>query len=210
MKNVKSFSNSDNTHCLQACVKSVIDYLVPTFKVPSDQELDKFTGHFGDGFPWLPHTVCWFNDLGLHPKLISVFDYNQFSLDGLKYMQGVRSPKSFKTEKDNGDYLHVPEIQKVSVKMVKLGLWTNEYIDENQLSVFLKKKNTLAIAKTKYGLIHNNPNDTTAHFVLLIEPISYSNYRIHDPGGVRPYPNYYAPIAHTGAGIFSDVLIVEN
>lgn len=185
MKNVPFYPNSqDNYHCLQACVKSIIACYLQGQNL-QDKEIDNKTGQMG-GWTWLPHTVCWLDDLGLSIKIYSTFDYEAFSKKGLKFLEETWDPERFRREKEAGSFANIPSIQSKAKKMIKKGLWINKNLSDNKISKLLKERNVLVLAKTIYELLDGNLG-STAHYVVLIEG-QKGKWVLHDPG-LPPSPN---------------------
>lgn len=209
-KIVRFFPNTqDKTHCLQACVKSVLEYYFPLKKF-TDEEINEKTGQVG-GWTWFPPTVIWLGSLGLEVKLYcpqEKFNYKDFSKEGLDYLRRCWNRERFEREDRAGAFKNISFVQDSSTEMVARGLWVGEAISSDLLAKRLEDKNYLAIGKTVYEWLSGKPGKTS-HYIVVIKKYSPSKWRVHDPG-LPPQADRKVPINFNGNPIIGDVLLVRK
>ncbi len=75
----------DNTHCFQAALRMVLKYFLPD-KDYAWEELEVITAKKKDGWTWPIAAMIWLSKNGFEIKDIELFDYQEFSKTGKKYL----------------------------------------------------------------------------------------------------------------------------
>lgn len=206
MKIVPFVANeSDNQHCLQANVKSILIYFEVDFL---ESEVDMMTGFFGEP-SWLPHCVNWLNEKGLKVKLYSPFDYNRLVVEGENYIREFKK-EIYHKEKIEGHYNHLNKIQKAAKIMINNKLWEQKKLSIDELNNLLLADNTLAIAKTIHEWLDGNSIAGTSHYVTVIKQYQPGQWLIHDPG-LPPKPRRkVSQLINQNLNIFGDILTISK
>ncbi len=83
---VPFYSNTpDNIHCVQACMKMVLEYFSPDKKL-SFEEWDKISCHKEGLWTWSMASLIWFKKNNFEVINIEAFEYEHFSNEGEKYI----------------------------------------------------------------------------------------------------------------------------
>lgn len=207
MKVVPFFPNqTDNLHCLQSCIKSVLSYL----EIPYQQEdVDTKTGFFGT-MSWSPHSVNWLHEVGLNVSLISPFRYDELALRGEEYLKDFKGDTFFQKEKSEGQYNNLDKVIEASKVMIKNKLWINAKMSISELSTFLKEEKNIAIAKTVHEFLSGNAVAGTSHFVTVIKEYRPGEWLIHDPGLPPIERRKVNQVITNGLEIFGDIITVSK
>jgi len=202
------FSNSDdNLHCLQACVKSVLNFYFPLKKF-SNEDIDLHTLQEG-GWSWFPPTVIWLHNLGLKVHFYSEFDYKKFSDDPESHLKEAWSHNRYNLELINGSLKNLAKIQKSAHEMLEANLWTKKSLSTEEIVLELKQTNKLVIGKTFHHWLNGEYVDTHPHYILILKEYSPGKWAIHDPG-LPPIKNRKVENTINNNSITDDVLIVEG
>ncbi len=209
MKIIRAFSNDQsNTQCLQACVKSVLNYYFPT-KFYSDDEVNKNTDYHNGCFSWSLRSIVWLNQLGLDTKIYSPFDYGELGKRGVAYLKEFKRDGAFELEQSRGEYRHIEEVQKASAEVVASGLWINKRMSVEDLESKLNDDNLLAIGKTVYEWLAGVPVVGSSHYVVVIKKYSPLVWRIMDPG-LPVVEDRKVNQFIDGSPIFGDIILIDG
>lgn len=208
MKIVPAYGNRDNLHCLQSCVRSTLEYLLPNKRF-SKNYIDTKTEFNKESLSWMLPSVDWLDKLGLNVKLYSPFDYSRLVCEGELYLREFKGEDIFDYEKRKGSYLNLDKIRKSADYIITNNLWINRQIKFQEIIQFLKNKNCLIIGKTVHEWLDNNYIKGAQHYVLIIEPGSSDHLIVHDPG--KPLKEYREINSSINNHlIFGDALIIQG
>ena len=207
MKNVPAYSNKDNKHCLQSCIRSILEYSVSNKKFTKNY-IDSKT-IFNNGWSWLPPSIVWLNSLGLKVKLYSIFNYAEFASKGEEYLLQFKGQVVFSHEKSNGAYNQINKIRESTKEMISKGYWVNKILEDFEIRSFLSKQNNLALGKTVYEWLEGKFIIGASHYVLILESDQNNDWIVHDPG--KPLKKYR--LVHPKINdqkIFGDIVLIEK
>lgn len=74
---VPFYSNPDDTHCFQACLRSVLKYFRPSEEYNWDA-LDELSGKRPGKWTWPLYSIGQLYTAGFEAEVIEDFDYQQF------------------------------------------------------------------------------------------------------------------------------------
>lgn len=206
MKVVPFYPNqTDNLHCLQSCVRSVLDFFEIQYK---ENEVDEKTGFFG-AMSWSPHAVNWLFEKGLDVKLISPFEYDKLATEGEQYLRSFKGP-IFDKEMSEGQYKFLDKVREASKQMVENHLWVNKKLTIEELKIELKDEKTLAIGKTIHEFLDGIAIAGTPHFVTIIKEYSVGTWLINDPGLPGIERRKVPQTIGDNIAIFGDIVLVSK
>ena len=178
MHKIKFFPNTrDNTHCVQACLKSVLKYYFPRERY-NFEYLDKVSCHQKGKWTWDTSWMVFMARLGFDIVYISSFDYKKFSKEGIPYLEKIWSKEIYDTQRKFSNF----EIEQHNAsKLLK-----------NKKVRFLKRPSTIndlrRFFKKGYMLLCPiNPNvlegrkGYSSHLVLVTD-LRKNMVTFHDPG----------------------------
>lgn len=85
--NIPFFANtSDNSHCFQASLMSVLSYFGEPNRKFSFSGLDEITGRVEGMGTWPQQTMIWMKKIGYEVRDIEYFDYSRFVELGVDYL----------------------------------------------------------------------------------------------------------------------------
>lgn len=207
MKIVPFYPNeSDNLHCLQSCVKSVLSFYGIT-ELPDD--FDEQTGFFGS-MPWSIHAVNFLYSQGLNVKLVTPFSCDRLVSEGEKYLEQFKGSQAFAKEKAEGQYNHLEKIRDAATDLISNNLWEERRMSISDIESFLSSENNLVIAKTVHEWLSGNLVMGASHFVTVIKEYNYQQWLIHDPG-LPPVERRKVNKSLGSVGnIFGDIITIEG
>jgi hypothetical protein len=211
MKIVPFYSNtSDNLHCLQSCIKSILNFYLPNKRF-SDQEIDEATFNT-KGWSWIAPSVNWLDDLGFKVKFFCPpsFSYFEFISKGDEYMEKFKGKAVYEYEKQNGSYEDISFIQKSAELMIKRKLLEQRILSNSDLAQLLKNEQVLAIGKTAHEWLSGNYpplEELHSHYVLIIKEYSSEKWKVHDPG-LPPVSERKVNKTIHNHNIFGDILVI--
>jgi len=198
-------NESDNLHCLQASIRSILDY----FKIDCDKDkVDENTGFFGT-MSWLPHSVNWLSEVGLDVKLYSICEYDKLIDSGEEYLKTLKG-QFFDKEKNEGQYKYLDKVIEASKQMIDKKLWINKQMSIEELKINLDNEKTLAIAKTIYEFLDGRAIAGNPHFVTVIKEYRPGEWLIHDPGLPGVERRKVSQIIEGGVKIFGDIVLISE
>lgn len=174
--NLKFYPNTkDNTHCVQALMKSILKKIYPKRNFTLD-ELEKISGKRKGKYTSMPGTVVGLKRLGLKVHIFGSFDYNQFVKYGSSYWRDNFSKEVSETQIETSDINSEVEDAK---EMLKFGIFKKKKIRISDLGNFLED-GWFVMAHVNINLL-NGKAGYSGHAVL-ITGFDKDYIWFHDPG----------------------------
>ena len=173
---VPFYSNTaDNVHCVQASFKMICEYFVPRTKI-SFKEWDKITTHKPGLWTWSTSGLMWFKKKGFEVVNIEAFDYNQFSIEGVKYLVNFFGEEVGRSQIEHSDIKQEMIISKDFVKKIKLETRIPKL---QEIKTLLKDGFIVVCNINSYAL--DDEKGYSGHAVV-VKGCTDSNLILHDPG----------------------------
>jgi hypothetical protein len=166
--------NPDNVHCLQACVKMILETAVVSGYEEFDA-LDRLTGKRNGLWTWPACTLVEMKNLGFEVRYVTDFDYDRFSREGESYLYEWYSPSEAKSQVQHSD---VPYEQGMAATLVE-HITMSSGADFNTASELLSE-GFLLIANVNWKALYDRIG-YTGHYVLVYR-IDDGSVTYHDPG----------------------------
>jgi len=181
-KEIPYFSQPDNTHCFQACLKMALKYFFPE-KDYSWEDLDKFSDKPKDKWTWICAAFVELKKMGLSVKVYTNFDYESFVKEGVSYLRKVFSKEVAEKNIEMSDIDSEVENAK---NMIKEDIYEKREITFEDIEKWFKE-NYLIILIVNSMILNGKPG-YSGHFVILTG-IEENNILIHDPSTYYGSPN---------------------
>ena len=170
-------NTKDNTHCVQAALKSVLKFHFPK-KHYSFTYLDRVTAHKKGLWTWNSALLIFLARMGFQVINIENFNYKKFAQAGEKYLQKTWSKEVFETQKKFSDFQNEQRLAR------KLTFSKNIHMKQRpttlrDLFVLFKKQYTILCGINPYVL--DRQKGYAGHIVILIT-INKNSVTFHDPG----------------------------
>ena len=184
MEKIPFYKNTkDNTHCFQACLKSILKFYFPQ-KNYSFSYLDKVTAHKKGKWTWASAGLIFLAKTGLKVINIENFSYKKFAKLGEKYLKDIWPDEIFQTQKKFSNIKKEQIFAKKLLKEKKIQL-EERYATLKDIRNLFKKKYILLCNINPYIL--KNKKGYSSHSVLITD-ITKNTIRFHDPG-LPPFKN---------------------
>jgi len=185
MKPVPFFSNPDNSHCYQCCLRMILRFFRPHEKY-SWKQLDKMTEKKDGLWTWAWHGVLEMKKQGFEVVFMQQFDYKRFAEIGETYLKERFGEETTEAIVKNSDLPFEQDAAKT----------LSELIEPTEVPTLADLKRLLAegylaICNVNLNLL-NGQEGFSGHFVLVFE-IDETTVYAHDPGH-PPAPNRQIPI----------------
>ncbi len=122
MLSIPFYANTkDNLHCVQAALKSVLKFFMPSRNY-SFRYLDAVTNHQKGKYTWDTAMLLFLAKLGFTVVSISSFDYRKFAKNKEKYLQSLWTDEIYQDQKKYSDFTHEQQLagDLVRSKQVKI------------------------------------------------------------------------------------------
>ncbi len=176
-------NTSDNLHCTQAVLKSVLKYYFPA-KNFSFPYLDKVTNHFKGKYTVDSSTLLFLSELGFEVVYIINYNYPEFAKRGDKYLKEAFTSEVYKIQKKYTDtkkeqVFAKKFLENKEIKFLKRGATLND------LKSYYKKNYTLLVSYNPY--IIRKEKGYASHLVVITKLTK--NYITFHDSGLPPEPN---------------------
>lgn len=178
MKTLKFQSNwPDDNHCMQACVKMVLDSL---FKKTSWDKVNEMTHYQDSLYSWTPAGAVAINERISGVRMISTLDYQSFADRGEDYLKELwrEDQKWFERQKKMAT-LGFKRERKDAQYLLSHNIFEHREITKEEIERLLKD-GYLIIAIVNADLLAGREG-SSGHFVLLYKQEG-DDFIIHDPG----------------------------
>lgn len=189
MLQIPFYSNTkDNTHCMQAVLKSVLKFHFPK-KNYSFTYLDRVTAHKRGSWTWNSAFLIFLAKRGFHIINIENFNYRRFAWAGEEYLRKTWSKEVFETQKKFSDFQNEQRLagKLVSHKNIQL---KQRPATLHDLFMLFEKKYTILCGINPYIL--DRQKGYAGHIVVLVD-IDKNSATFHDPG-LPPQKRRKAPL----------------
>lgn len=175
----------DQSHCLEACVKMILE-AIPPFKILDYQQIDEITGKLSlkARYSWPIKLYLELGEMGYEVKVIENFDYQEFANDPESYLIANFGEEIGKDQIENSDlanetYYARKIVESPSVKLI------NKIPEMRDLIDSLEDGN-LVICNVNQKILQGD-SGYVGHFIL-IYGFGTNTLNVHNPG--PPYmPN---------------------
>lgn len=181
-------NTKDNTHCVQAALRSVLKFYFPK-KNYSFTYLDRVTAHKKGLWTWNSAPLLFLARRGFQVINIENFNYKRFAQTGEQYLKKTWSKEVFETQKKFSDFQNEQRLARklVSNKNIQLEQRPATLRD---LSTLFEKKYIILCGINPYVL--DRQKGYAGHIVVLVD-IDKSSATFHDPG-LPPQKRRKAPL----------------
>ncbi len=175
-KDIPFYSNTDNTHCYQACFKMVMKYFFSNENY-SFKKLDDITAKVKGLWTWPMAGLIWLAKRGvIKIKVIELFDYKKFIRFGEQYLINEFGEEVGKLQIKHSNIEQEKKIAKKFISIIDISKKIPTIKDiENLLA-----QNYIIIVNVNAKKL-NNKNGYAGHFIV-IKGFNDKNFYIHDPG----------------------------
>jgi len=107
--NVPFFPNPDDTHCFQACLRSVLKY----FRFAEEynwNSLEELSGKRPGKWTWPLHAISQLYKVGFQAEIISNFDYSKFIENPNEYLLSILGAELALQQVENSDIFYEVEV----------------------------------------------------------------------------------------------------
>ena len=168
------YSNPDDTHCFQACLRSVLKYFRSTEDYSWDA-LDMLSGKRSDKWTWPLYGVGQLYKSGFQAELIEDFDYSKFITNPNEYLLARFGKEAGMEQIQNSDIVYEVEVAKNYSSLTG----TPRIPTIENLEEFLQR-GFLPICCLNLPALYGEPG-YLGHFVLPTA-IEQESIVFHDPG----------------------------
>lgn len=176
-KVIPFYSNTaDNTHCFQANIKMLLKYYFPEEEY-GWTELEKITAKVEGLWTWPMAGLMWLaKEKGIEIKVIWKFDFEDFILNGGKYLIRKNGGKIGQSQIDHSD---IKQEQSIAKDFIKKAIVVNRTASMEDIESLLDQ-NYLLIANIDLAVL--NGGDIFAGHFILIYSYEKDSFIAHDPG----------------------------
>jgi hypothetical protein len=176
MEKIPFYANTDDdTHCVQACFKMMLGYFLPEQEF-SFKELDVLTHKVeGKGTWWFP-ALAEFNKMGIQSKVIELFDYQKYFLEGKTYLLAFYGPE---IAQNKLIHTNLKEVKHLIPGFMNGSDYENRSATIKDIDNLLDD-GWLVGPEINLGVLNGSPG-MGSHMVLVFAKDS-QNYTLHDPG----------------------------
>lgn len=173
---VPFYSNTpDDTHCLQAGIRSVLKYFEPQEEF-TWEELDQATAKVKGLWTWPMAGLIWLHKRGYDIRNVEEFDYGRFIKEGKLYINEKYGEEVANAQEKNSD---IPQEQRFSKEFIKLIKYENREATLEEILHYLKEGYLVGV-NVNYRSLRNRTG-YAGHFVL-IKGVKGEKLILHDPG----------------------------
>jgi len=187
--NIPFFPNTpDDTHCFQACLKSILKFYFPK-KEYSFSYLDRVTAHKKGKWTWDTAGLLFLQKKGFSVTSIADFSYKKFIKNGEKYLKEIWTEEIFYTQKKFSDLKNEQYLAK------KLSDSKDIKLIERPATISDIKKlfnNGWIVMPSINPFVINNKKDYANH-IIIITNLNDKMITFHD-SGLPPLPNRKIPL----------------
>lgn len=189
MIKIPFYENSkDDTHCFQACLKSILKFYFPK-KNYSFKYLDRATAHKKNKWTWNSAVFLFLEKFGFEIINIEDFDYAKFARLGEQYLKRIWIDEVFQTQKKFSDLKNEQKLAKKLIKNKKIKLLKRPATISDIKKLFIK--NYIILVNIN-PFILNKKKGYSSHIVIITD-MNKSKITFHD-SGLPPQKNRKAPI----------------
>ncbi len=181
--NLEFYENTDNNHCLQCCVRMVINTIF-TEQI-SETDIDKESEYEPSLWTWTISGAKVLSQKIDNVKVISEFNYNEFKNKGEPYLKNFWRSSRYEEQRKHASESFKKERRLTEDFLNGGGLVEHENLSKENITNLLK--DNFLIAQVNHSLLYNLPN-SSSHYVLIHDDTS-TDFKIHDPGK-EPRINY--------------------
>lgn len=172
----KFYENIDNNHCLQCCVRMVLDSVLP--RETSESVVDRETEYDPNLWTWTISGARFLSQELKNVQIITdVFDYRQFVQNGKVYLKQVWNEERLKQQESHASYGFKKEIELAS-KFLESGGEVKHYNFTRDSVEELLRQNFL-ITQVDHGKLYNQ--NSSSHCILIYSK-QRDEFEVHDPG----------------------------
>jgi len=168
-------NTEDNTHCYQACFKTILKYYFPNNEY-SWEELDRLTGKKKDKWTWPMRGWVNLSGLGLEVKYIGTFDYEKFISFGKEYLFDLYGEEVARSQIENSD---IPYEIETSKELLGKFIQEKRVPELTDITKHLKD-GWFVMANVNYYPLYGK-SGYAGHFVIILD-MDKEVITVHDPG----------------------------
>jgi hypothetical protein len=168
-------NTSDNTHCYQAALRSVLKYFLQD-KEFSWRKLDKLTAKLEGMWSWQMQGLINLKKMGFEVLNFEDFDYEKFIKDGKKYLTERFGDEIADTAEKFSDLAQERRISKDFIKLFGKNFNLPDIDDIKKLL----KRGYLVVCNLNQAIL-NGKKGWNGHFVMIFG-YDDKNFYLHDPG----------------------------
>lgn len=170
-------NTKDNTHCMQAVLKSVLKFYSPKRNY-SFKYLDRVTAHKKGLWTWNSALLVFLAERGFQVINIENFNYRKFSQAGEEYLRKTWSKEVFETQKKFSDFQNEQRLAGKLVSNKNIQLEQRPAILRDLFRLF-REGYIILCGINPYVLDHQK--GYAGHIVILLD-IDKNSVTFHDPG----------------------------
>lgn len=180
----KFYENTDNNHCLQCCIRMIINTIL-TDQI-SETDIDKESEYDKDLWTWTISGAKVLSQKIDNVKIVNnKLDYGKFVNNSEPYLKEVWNEARYIEQRS-----HASENFKKEIRLTKDFLNSGGLVVRKNLSIEIITnllKGNFLITQINHSLLYDLPN-SSSHYVLIYDDLS-TNFEVHDPGQ-PPKGNY--------------------
>ena len=190
MYKIPFYSNTrDNTHCVQACLKSTLKFYFPQ-KDYSFAYLDRVTAHKKGLWTWDFALLLFFAKLKFETIQISDFSLKRFSQEGESFLKKIWDKEVYETQKRYSDFGAEQKLAKKVMQEKRIKLLKRP-ANLKDIRSFFRDGFVLIVPINPFTL--EGKKIYSSHIVVITD-IDKKEITFHDPG-LPPQKNRKVPVS---------------